>query len=170
MRAILAALLVGSLSSTFATGQETVRSADTKAGESPRRVLHSRDNYAWIDQKGEWCGTSGELLEAIELKVNEQTKRQKSWPKNARSMSGHLKRLSPNLRVAGWDVEYNREPTRRLWSIQRCQSFASQPSSLPPPEPHFDHPTGGNTMQSNANSYQHLFNDANDDHDANSGA
>jgi hypothetical protein len=51
--------------------------------------------------------------------VNDQIKRQKSWPKNGRAMSGHLKRLAPNLRSAGWEIAFHREAKQRLVSIQR---------------------------------------------------
>jgi len=78
-----------------------------------------------LDEQGEWLGTSGELLEALESRVPDQVKRQRIWPANARSMSGHVKRLSPNLRAAGWKVEFQREASRRLWLIQRLPEFAS---------------------------------------------
>jgi len=123
-----------------------------------------------LQETGEWCGTSGELLEAIEARVNDQTKRQKSWPKSPRSMSGHLKRLSPNLRAAGWDVQYNRKTSRRLYTIQQLQSPASSDSFASSIEPHFEPPPDCDQMQSDANSCQQVIDDANDGHDANLGA
>ena len=122
-----------------------------------------------LEEKGEWCGTSGELLEAIESQVNDQTKRQKIWPKNARSMSGHLKRLSPNLRAAGWDVEYNRQASRRLWSIQRIPSFASSEKFASQTSADIEPSGASESMQIDANTCETIVNDANDGHDANSG-
>ncbi|MHC4404575.1 MAG: hypothetical protein ACYTG0_33390 [Planctomycetota bacterium] len=78
-----------------------------------------------LREEDEWTGTSCELLEALESRVPDQTKRQQIWPKNPRSMSGHLKRLSPNLRAAGWQIEFRRESSRRLWWIRRLPESAS---------------------------------------------
>ncbi len=72
-----------------------------------------------LEEQGSWSGTSSELLTVLDPKVNDQLKRQKSWPKNGRSISGHLKRLAPNIRSAGWDIYFYREAKQRLVSIQR---------------------------------------------------
>jgi hypothetical protein len=57
----------------------------------------------------EWSGTSGELLERIETMASDGEKRLKVWPKNPRSLSGILKRLAPNLRAAGVEIEFGSE-------------------------------------------------------------
>ena len=85
-------------------------------------------------------------------------------------MSGHLKRLSPNLRAAGWDVEYNREASRRLWTIQRLQSFASSGEICVTDEPTLKPAGDGESMQVDADSSKLNLDDANDGHDANPGA
>jgi putative DNA primase/helicase len=56
-----------------------------------------------LKEQGVWNGSSSELLDALDQRVTDQTKRLKSWPKNGRSMVGHLKRLTPNLRAVGWE-------------------------------------------------------------------
>ena len=119
-----------------------------------------------LEERGEWCGTAGELLESLELCVTDQIKRQKNWPKNGRSIAGHLKRLSPNLRVAGWEVEYQRQASQRLWSIRRITDVVS-PDTCASPLRHAE--IGANrceTMQKNASRPVH---DANDGNDANPG-
>ena len=119
-----------------------------------------------LEERGEWSGTASELLEALESRVTDQIKRQKSWPKNGRSIAGHLKRLSPNLRAANWDVEYQRQASQRLWSIRRITALASS-DTFASPLRHSD--SGANqceTMQNDANRPVH---DANDDNDANPG-
>ncbi|MCH7751321.1 MAG: hypothetical protein IH898_04090 [Planctomycetes bacterium] len=78
-----------------------------------------------LDHNGSWDGSAGELLEALEKRVSDQMKRHKGWPKNGRSLVGHLKRLSPNLRLTGWEVEYHREASRRSWSIHRHDGASS---------------------------------------------
>ncbi len=62
-----------------------------------------------VAEGGEWGGTPGELLEHIETVASDGEKRLKSWPKNPRSLSGALKRLAPNLRAAGVEVEFGHE-------------------------------------------------------------
>ncbi len=78
-----------------------------------------------LEEHGAWSGTAGELLNAIEGRVNDQVKRQNAWPKNARSMSGHLKRLAPNFRAGGWQISFHREAKQRLVVIERASAGAS---------------------------------------------
>lgn len=85
-----------------------------------------------VETLGGWEGTATALLDEIEKHVSEQTKRHKGWPKNSRSLAGQLKRLSPNLRLAGWEVEYHRDANQRTWSIQRM--VQSDADSCEPPD------------------------------------
>ncbi|MGD9721816.1 MAG: toprim domain-containing protein [Pirellulales bacterium] len=80
-----------------------------------------------LDAEGAWSGTSSELLTALEGRVTDQVKRQNIWPKNARSVSGHLKRLAPNLRAGGWQVTFHREARQRLVIIERAETCTSSP-------------------------------------------
>lgn len=119
-----------------------------------------------LNEQSEWVGTSTELLEALESRVSDQVKRQRIWPSNGRSMTGHLKRLAPNLRVAGWQVEFHRESSRRVWSIQRLPGFASS-DAFASPLRHGE--TGADQcepMQADAGQQVH---DASDASDANAG-
>ena len=78
-------------------------------------------------KKDAWSGTASELLTALEGRVTDQIKRQNVWPKNARSMSGHLKRLAPNLRAGGWQVSFHREAQQRLVVIEQIGSARHRP-------------------------------------------
>ena len=115
-----------------------------------------------LGNRGEWSGTASELLETLETRVSDPAKRQKSWPKNGRSVAGHLKRLAPNLRAAGWEVEYQRQASQRLWSIRRLTDFASSDTSAS----HLRHPDVGaeqcKAMQKDAIQPVHDGDDAND--------
>ena len=62
-----------------------------------------------VADAGEWHGTPGELLEHIEAMASDGEKRLKVWPKNPRSLSGILKRLAPNFRAAGVEIEFGHE-------------------------------------------------------------
>jgi hypothetical protein len=84
--------------------------------------------------KGTWQGTAGELL--IELtdlfpkSLNGGAQLPKGWPKNARGMSGQLRRVAPHLRAAGIQVaQMEREPGtgRRLLCIEEGTRPAKDP-------------------------------------------
>ena len=66
----------------------------------------------FVAEVGEWTGTSTELLGELEPRVDEATKRQKTWPATARPLGGAVKRLAPNLREAGIDVDFTRKGKR----------------------------------------------------------
>jgi hypothetical protein len=104
-----------------------------------------------LEQQSCWSGTSSELLTALEADVTDQIKRQKSWPKNGRSMSGHLKRLAPNLRSAGWEIAFQREAKRRWVSIERTDASSTGPIE---------------TVQPDAKRGDPVRTDANDENDA----
>ena len=119
-----------------------------------------------LEDRGEWCGSASELLEVLEPRVTDQIKRQKSWPKNGRSIAGHLKRLSPNLRAAGWEVEYQRQASQRLWSIRRLTDPASSDPFASQPAPVSESVKCENEVQSDANRCDLPFHDADDANDA----
>jgi hypothetical protein len=68
-----------------------------------------------------WEGTAGELLTALNSLVPEKDTKAKQWPKNPLALSNILRRLAPNLRVAGTEVAFSRTPgknSKRLLSIR----------------------------------------------------
>jgi hypothetical protein len=84
----------------------------------------------FLDKTADWEGSPTALLDILEKRVSEQVKRMPGWPKNARSLSGHLKRIAPNMRKAGWALEQGRGSKRRLWLIRRVDD-ANHASSPP---------------------------------------
>jgi hypothetical protein len=141
----------GTFMAAYGGNQESANELALEASVVARPLLEL------LDAQGCWQGSASELLTALEERVGDQAKRQHGWPKNPRSLSGHLKRLSPNLRTAGWDVEYDRTSKKRLWSIERASPAASSPDTPPP-------------MQADAKSCDLFHDDANDGRDANGGA
>lgn len=59
--------------------------------------------------KGEWHGSASELLEALDARASDGTKRLRAWPKSAQSLGNLLRRIAPNLREAGVDVNFESE-------------------------------------------------------------
>ncbi|MCH9026219.1 MAG: tetratricopeptide repeat protein [Proteobacteria bacterium] len=62
-----------------------------------------------------WEGTSTELLRELERRVDDTTRRGRSWPKTARALSNQIRRILPALRAINVAVTFHREPraTRR---------------------------------------------------------
>jgi hypothetical protein len=64
-----------------------------------------------------WSGTATDLLTELSDRVGEQTCRSTAWPKSARSMTGAVRRLAPNLRAAGVKVEFLRQTDRKRTKV-----------------------------------------------------
>jgi hypothetical protein len=124
-----------------------------------------------LEQNGEWEGSSTELLKELEDRVSEQIRRAKEWPKTPRALTGHLKRLAPNLRKLGWSPERDRKTKKRTWIIRhrndsngtQDDDMDSEPSSEPSQQ------TSCNSMQSHADCGGLLGDDANDGYDGTAG-
>ena len=79
-----------------------------------------------------WSNTASELLSELEHVADDKTKRLKGWPQSPRALSGIIKRLAPNMRAAGIDVEFGRgadRQRRRLITLTRQSEERGTPSS-----------------------------------------
>jgi DNA polymerase-1 len=81
-----------------------------------------------------WQGTAAALLEWLNSKVAE--KKPKGWPATPNSLSNTLRRLAPNLRRAGFRVEFGRVGHARVRTITLVapedEGKRSSASSAPP--------------------------------------
>jgi hypothetical protein len=109
---------------------------------------------AFMADRSQWLGTASDLLSRIALKVAEDVRRTKAWPKTPAHLSIRLKRLAPPLRSVG--LEYTpdagrkgpKEPRRKRlrWTDDgppergRTPSSTPSTSSTPVPEPGRDAP------------------------------
>lgn len=84
---------------------------------------------AMVREQGKWTGTATELLAVIDARADDQMRRAKWWPKSARAVAGVLRRLAPNLRVAGFEVEFGRTNERNR--SKRITISAAPPSVQP---------------------------------------
>jgi hypothetical protein len=78
-----------------------------------------------------FLGTAGELLKAFQRHAgDEATARHSNWPKNGRALSGALRRIAPNLREVGVEVEFDQTVgrSRRGIAVRKPPDPASQPS------------------------------------------
>jgi curved DNA-binding protein CbpA len=111
----------------IAAANEVVIEASA-VGDAVRRFMAGRQT---------WEGTASELLQQLTPLVPEALARERSWPKNARALSGKLRRAAPPLRKVGIDVAFVREGHDRERTIvitARSRSigvdnFASAPSA-----------------------------------------
>jgi putative DNA primase/helicase len=76
-----------------------------------------------------WQGSATKLLKKLDGMVDEETRRRRSWPKSPKALSGMLRRLSPALRTAGVEIEFDRDNTRnrnKTILIRQLRSKAKQ--------------------------------------------
>jgi len=71
-------------------------------------------------EQGDWQGTATELLTALGEIAEDRITKQKIWPKRPHLLSGELRRIAPNLRRMGIDVEFHKSG-RRLICIARTE-------------------------------------------------
>src|SRR5262245_38472691 len=93
-----------------------------------------------LAEHGEWSGTSTELLENLNGLVDDSTRRAKSWPTTPRYLGGEVRRLAPNLRSIGMEVEFTREARaarRRIITIKKVE-VVDRPDRPHRPEAHED--------------------------------
>jgi len=62
--------------------------------------------HALIEAEEEFSGTVKALLERLGCKASELDRKAKSWPANAKALSGRLRRLAPFLRREGIEVRF----------------------------------------------------------------
>jgi hypothetical protein len=66
-----------------------------------------------------WTGTASELLVELDRAADDKLRRLRAWPQTGRGLSGILKRLAPNLRAVGVEVELGRTKKGRFVTIRR---------------------------------------------------
>jgi hypothetical protein len=60
----------------------------------------------FLAKRQEFQGTATELLKLLEAEAGEKTVKLKAWPSTPRALGGQIRRLAPNLRAAGIDVDF----------------------------------------------------------------
>jgi hypothetical protein len=68
-------------------------------------------------QEGYRAGTPAQILHELCYLLPENGAKPAQWPKNARSLSCQLRRIAPQLRTIGIDVQFDRRRTGRVIRI-----------------------------------------------------
>src|SRR5262245_916582 len=78
----------------------------------------------FMASRNEWSGTASELLPLLTDLVPERTTKERTWPKQANTLSGKLRRVAPPLRKIGINITFEREAHSgaRLIHIQVTRS------------------------------------------------
>ncbi len=95
---------------------------------------------ALVKSLGGWSGTASELLETLNSRLprtgSGSTVYPQGWPKKANTLSGHLRRIAPNLRETGVSITTERDPDTRAKIIRiESKGKTSSASFGPSAEP-----------------------------------
>jgi hypothetical protein len=85
-----------------------------------------------VEQRGAWKGSASDLLEALNQRASDETKKQQGWPKRPNSLSGALKRIAPNLRAAGIECNMGRTKAGSFINLEYRGKSSSTPSPASP--------------------------------------
>jgi hypothetical protein len=66
-----------------------------------------------------WTGTASELLVELDRAADDKLRRLRAWPQTGRGLSGILKRLAPNLRAVGVEIELGRTYKGRFITLRK---------------------------------------------------
>jgi hypothetical protein len=111
----------------FTTAYEANRAAaidlslDASLVVPPLRLLAATTGFT---------GSFEALLAALNLRVKEETRKQRGWPRSASILSNIIKRLEPGLRAIGIEVTRSRTAQQRTVTVT---ATASQPGALASP-------------------------------------
>ena len=87
---------------------------------------------ALLLKRPEWDGTAAELLGVLNGPATEDARKQKTWPRSPRGMSGALRRVAPDLRKLGYKVELDErdknKERKRLYHLAAPVNAGKQPS------------------------------------------
>lgn len=76
-----------------------------------------------LASRASWRGTAAELLRKMAKHVENQAIEQRNWPKNPQLLSTQLRRIAPQLRASGLDIEFGEKTagmgSKRIITIKR---------------------------------------------------
>ena len=75
--------------------------------------------FVFMESRDEWQGTASALRDELESISDERIVKGKDWPKKPHLLSGELKRIAPNLRRTGIDVQFGKSCGKRFVRLMR---------------------------------------------------
>lgn len=70
-----------------------------------------------VAQAGGFQGTAGELLAELADRVEEADTRKRTWPASPQTLGADLRRIAPNMRADGIEIEFTRDKGKRTIRI-----------------------------------------------------
>ena len=102
--------------STWKAG-DFIRAYDANRRDAIETVLNAESVaealLSFMDARTGWTGTATDLLSELAKLVEEDARRDKEWPKNARALGGRLNRLAPSLRESGIEIKRGKSTDRK---------------------------------------------------------
>jgi DNA polymerase-1 len=120
------------------TPEEFLAAYNTKRDELHASVIESNlvaNLIVRLVADAPFKGTAQSLLVPLEILADDQEKKSKFFPTNARGISNAIRRIAPNLRAVGYTVEFLREAGtgRRIIHLERVGNSASLSSQASQP-------------------------------------
>jgi hypothetical protein len=89
--------------------------------------------FALMKGRGSWQGVLKDLLAELERHADEPTRKRQDWPSSPRVLSGQLRRLAPNFRQAGLQVQFGKHTKKGTPVTLEWAGNSPSPSSPAPP-------------------------------------
>jgi hypothetical protein len=83
----------------------------------------------FAQEQENWTGKPAELLEELNRRASDETKRQQGWPKRPNALTGAMKRIAPNLRAVGVTYSVGRTKSSRHLTLEYRGRTSSSSSS-----------------------------------------
>jgi hypothetical protein len=93
--------------------------------------------WQFMEKRAKWQGIASQLLMDLGMEASEETKRDRSWPRQAHTLSAALKRAAPALRRLCITVAMTREPGtgRRCITIEKQEVGQSASQTVTASQP-----------------------------------
>ncbi len=110
------------------------RSNRDKSSALPLESLFAEAIIKFMSDEKSWEGSASDLLSELnELVDKEKRQNLKDWPKTPEIVGNRLRRLAPNLRTIGLDIQWDRAGRKRIIKItreDRAEKLLSQASRI----------------------------------------
>ena len=101
--------------------------------------------------------TAGDLLPVLAARVDDATRRHKTWPNSPRALSGALRRIAPNLREVGLHIDFDTRSSRKRTILFRLEPPLENVPKTPSP------PSSPSPSEDDARQGRESKNDGSDD-------